>query len=61
MVVKGGRDQEGVLKWPVIEKKRAERGRRMRGRDSVVVPGAPYMMKIAGKKGIGSMEILYNR
>ena len=42
MVVKGGRDQEGVLKWPVIEDKRAERGRGMRGRDSVVVPGALY-------------------
>ena len=61
MVVKGGRDQEGVLKWPVIEDKKAERGRSMRGRDPLVVPGAPYMMKIARKKRIGSMEILYNR
>ena len=51
-----------MLKWPVIENKRAERGCRMRGRDlAVVVPGAPYMMKIARKKGIGSMEILCNR
>ena len=60
-VVKGGRGQEGVLKRPVIENKRAERGRSMRGRDPLVVPGAPYMMKIARKKRIGSMEILYNR
>ena len=61
MVVKGGRDQEDVLKWPVIEQKRTERGRRIRGRDPVAVPGAPCLTKIPRKKGIGSMEILSNR
>ena len=29
-IANGGGDKEGMLKWPVIENKRAERGCRMR-------------------------------
>jgi len=32
LVLPGGPDKEDVLKWPVVENKRAERGCRMRGR-----------------------------
>ena len=62
MIRKGSRDKEGMLKWPVIENERAERGCRMRDRD----PGGGSWctvsyMKISRKRGIGSMEILYNQ
>ena len=32
MTMKGGRDKESELEWPVIENKRAERGCRMKGK-----------------------------
>jgi len=45
-----GRDEQGVLKWPVIENKKGGEDAELGVETPVVVPGGRYMMKVARQK-----------